>query len=140
MGGSCDRDLPEQPQGHDLRRHQRGAAQHSRQGRARFVRPGSSSTARRYRPNKPAIASGRPRAASDLEEQMKATVADSIGSAISRRTFMGASAALAASGFPAIAQTEAPSPKRGGILKVSTYLNPSRLDPFTGNSAVDQTV
>src|SRR5436853_7542927 len=61
-------------------------------------------------------------------------------SSITRRTFIGSSAAFAASGLPALAQTEAPPPKRGGILKVSTYLNPSRLDPHTGNSAVDQTV
>ncbi len=58
---------------------------------------------------------------------------------ISRRTFVGG-ALVAASGVSAHAQTEGLTPKRGGILKVSTYLNPSRLDPFTGNSAVDQTV
>jgi len=58
---------------------------------------------------------------------------------ISRRTFIGGALA-AASGVAAHAQTEGPAPKRGGILKVSTYPQPSRLDPFTGNSAVDQTV
>jgi ABC-type transport system substrate-binding protein len=65
---------------------------------------------------------------------------NSVAGLISRRAFVGASAALAATGLPALAQTEAPTPKRGGMLKVSTYLNPSRLDPHTGNSAVDQTV
>jgi len=69
------------------------------------------------------------------------TVAERIGRAgITRRTLVGASAGLAASGLPAWAQIEMPTPKRGGILKVSTYLNPSKLDPYVGNSAVDQTV
>ena len=67
------------------------------------------------------------------------TTADWNGSSISRRTFVGGALA-AASGLSAHAQTEGLKPKRGGILKVSTYLNPSRLDPMTGNSAVDQTV
>jgi ABC-type transport system substrate-binding protein len=61
---------------------------------------------------------------------------------ISRRTFVGGSAALATMGLPAPgarAQTEAPTPKRGGILKVSAYLNPSKLDPVTGNGGQDQT-
>src|SRR5437667_3647882 len=62
-----------------------------------------------------------------------------LGGDISRRTFVGG-ALVASSGLAARAQTEMPAPKRGGILKVSTYLNPSRLDPYTGNSAVDQTV
>ena len=52
----------------------------------------------------------------------------SLGS-ISRRTFVGG-ALVAASGVGAHAQTEGLTPKRGGILKVSTYLNPSRLDPL----------
>src|SRR3954470_6974105 len=58
---------------------------------------------------------------------------------LTRRTFVGGSAALAASSLPALAQSEAPVPKRGGMLKVSTYLNPSRLDPHTGTS-IDQIV
>jgi ABC-type transport system substrate-binding protein len=58
---------------------------------------------------------------------------------ITRRTFVGG-VLLATSGLAARAQTEAPTPRRGGILKVSCYLNPSKLDPYTGNSAVDQTV
>ena len=57
------------------------------------------------------------------------------GSDISRRSFVGGAAALAAGGLPsqiARAQSEAPAPKRGGILKISAYLNPTKLDPITG--------
>jgi ABC-type transport system substrate-binding protein len=64
------------------------------------------------------------------------------GSDISRRAFVGGSAALATVGLPsqaARAQGEAPTPKRGGILKVSAYLNPTKLDPVTGNGGQDQT-
>ena len=38
LGGRRHRRLPQQPQGHDLRRHQRGAAQHSGEGRARSLK------------------------------------------------------------------------------------------------------
>jgi ABC-type transport system substrate-binding protein len=64
------------------------------------------------------------------------------GNDISRRAFVGGSAALATVGWPAgaaLAQTEAPAPKRGGILKISAYLNPTKLDPVTGNGGQDQT-
>ena len=64
------------------------------------------------------------------------------GSDISRRAFVGGAAALATAGLPsgaAFAQSESPAPKRGGILRVSAYLNPSKLDPVTGNGGQDQT-
>ncbi len=64
------------------------------------------------------------------------------GKGISRREFVGGSAALATVGLSssaAFAQSEAPAPKRGGILKVSAYLNPTKLDPVTGNGGQDQT-
>ena len=63
------------------------------------------------------------------------------GSDISRRAFVGGAAALATAGLPsgALAQSESPAPKRGGILKVSAYLNPTKLDPITGNGGQDQT-
>jgi ABC-type transport system substrate-binding protein len=60
---------------------------------------------------------------------------------ISRRAFVGGAAALATTGLPAFhanAQGEGPTPKRGGMLKISAYLNPTRLDPVTGNGGQDQ--
>src|SRR4051812_47759675 len=47
MGGPRDGELSQPPQGDDLRWHQRGAVQHSRQGRARAVAPGLPRSDRR---------------------------------------------------------------------------------------------
>ena len=64
------------------------------------------------------------------------TTADWNGSSISRRTFVGGARRK---NCQCPRADRGLKPKRGGILKVSTYLN-RRLDPMTGNSAVDQTV
>lgn len=56
---------------------------------------------------------------------------------VSRRVFLGGTAAVAAaltSPGPAVGE----SPRRGGVLRVSAYLNPSSLDPYTGRSGADQ--
>lgn len=59
--------------------------------------------------------------------------------AITRRNaiaLMSGAAATAALGTPALAQA---APKRGGILHVSAFTNPSSLDPATGGAGSDHT-
>src|SRR5205807_4549710 len=85
------------------------------------------------------IRSGREKAA---RNNIGRTSMTKSGSDISRRAFVGGAAALAAAGLPsgtALAQSESPAPKRGGILKVSAYLNPTKLDPVACNGGQDQT-
>ena len=59
---------------------------------------------------------------------------------LSRRDALAlTAAALAASTFGSMAIAQE-TPKRGGVLKVSSNANPSSLDPATGGAGTDHTM